>query len=425
MEIPLLIVSLIFLCFFSSALSSSVVTYLPGFQGPLPFYLETGYVEVDQDHGGEFFYYFIKSENNPAEDPLLLWLTSGPRCSAFSGLVFEIGGPLKFVTAEYNGSLPSLVYHPYSWTKVANIIFVDSPLGPGFSYSRKYEGYDANDTIWSEQASKFLLQWLVEHPQFISNPLYIAGDSYAGKLVPMVAKRILDGIDEGKEPLLNLQGYLIGNPSTGGKVDTNSKIPYAHSMGIISDDFFGVILVDQLGRISQNDLWYHFTNWASVVGLVGNVFQANYSPAKAGVIGLTKTVAKEYASRNINAKSEIEQDCEPKYESPESTSEPDSEESDQTNFIALMAREEIAESESELEVATVKGEHPVINLRVDPNNIFIDDVIVPDILNVAGVFDDESVGETQESFPLTIPPPVEPVEPFIVHIDDGSVGETQ
>ncbi|KAI3467668.1 hypothetical protein Pfo_024331 [Paulownia fortunei] len=40
-------------------------------------------------------------------------------------------------------------------------------------------------------------------------------------------------------------------------------------------------------------------NIASVVGLVGNVGQANYSAAKAGVIGLTKTVAKEYSSRNI------------------------------------------------------------------------------------------------------------------------------
>ncbi|KAG6493175.1 hypothetical protein ZIOFF_048152 [Zingiber officinale] len=195
------------------------------------------YVEVDEEHGGEFFYYLTESENKPTEDPLLLWLTGGPRCSAFCGLVFQIG-PLKFVTTEYNGSLPSLVYNPYSWTKVANIIFLDSPLGSGFSYSRKYEGYDANDTIWSEQASKFLLQWLVEHPQFISNPLYIAGDSYAGKIVPMVAKRILDGIDEGKEPLLNLQGYLIGNPFIGEKVDENSKIPYAHGMGIISDDFF-------------------------------------------------------------------------------------------------------------------------------------------------------------------------------------------
>ncbi|KAL6505434.1 3-oxoacyl-[acyl-carrier-protein] reductase, chloroplastic [Orobanche hederae] len=42
-------------------------------------------------------------------------------------------------------------------------------------------------------------------------------------------------------------------------------------------------------------------NIASVVGLVGNVGQANYSAAKAGVIGFTKTVAKEYASRNIIA----------------------------------------------------------------------------------------------------------------------------
>ncbi|KAK1318841.1 hypothetical protein QJS10_CPB04g01748 [Acorus calamus] len=38
---------------------------------------------------------------------------------------------------------------------------------------------------------------------------------------------------------------------------------------------------------------------ASVVGLVGNVGQANYAAAKAGLIGFCKTVAKEYASRNI------------------------------------------------------------------------------------------------------------------------------
>ncbi len=41
-------------------------------------------------------------------------------------------------------------------------------------------------------------------------------------------------------------------------------------------------------------------NIASIVGVSGNPGQANYVAAKAGVIGLTKTAAKELASRNIN-----------------------------------------------------------------------------------------------------------------------------
>lgn len=42
-------------------------------------------------------------------------------------------------------------------------------------------------------------------------------------------------------------------------------------------------------------------NLASVVGRMGNAGQANYVASKAGVIGLTKTVAKEFGSRNITA----------------------------------------------------------------------------------------------------------------------------
>jgi 3-oxoacyl-[acyl-carrier protein] reductase len=41
-------------------------------------------------------------------------------------------------------------------------------------------------------------------------------------------------------------------------------------------------------------------NIASIIGIIGNVGQANYSASKAGIIALTKTMAKELASRNIN-----------------------------------------------------------------------------------------------------------------------------
>jgi 3-oxoacyl-[acyl-carrier protein] reductase len=41
-------------------------------------------------------------------------------------------------------------------------------------------------------------------------------------------------------------------------------------------------------------------NIASIIGIIGNPGQANYSASKAGIIALTKTAAKELASRNVN-----------------------------------------------------------------------------------------------------------------------------
>jgi len=41
-------------------------------------------------------------------------------------------------------------------------------------------------------------------------------------------------------------------------------------------------------------------NIASIIGIIGNAGQANYSASKAGIIALTKSAAKELASRNIN-----------------------------------------------------------------------------------------------------------------------------
>ncbi|XP_020581898.1 serine carboxypeptidase-like 2 [Phalaenopsis equestris] len=216
------------------------VSHLPGFLhegGSLPFHLETGYVEVDEFLGVELFYYFIQSERNPREDPILLWLTGGPGCSAFSGLALEIG-PIKIRSEEYNGSLPNLVYNPYSWTKISNIIFLDSPVGTGFSFSNHPHGYETGDKSWSKHATIFLRKWFVDHQQFLANPLYIAGDSYAGKVVPVIVYEILNENELKVQPTLNIQGYMVGNPSTGEVIDFNARVPFAFGMGLISEELY-------------------------------------------------------------------------------------------------------------------------------------------------------------------------------------------
>jgi 3-oxoacyl-[acyl-carrier protein] reductase len=54
-------------------------------------------------------------------------------------------------------------------------------------------------------------------------------------------------------------------------------------------------------RHMMKQRWGRIISIASVVGIMGNAGQANYASAKAGVIGLTKSIAKEVGSRGITA----------------------------------------------------------------------------------------------------------------------------
>ncbi|MCI22791.1 serine carboxypeptidase, partial [Trifolium medium] len=69
---------------------------------------------------------------------------------------------------------------------------------------------------------------------------YIGGDSYSGIPVPVIVQEIAQGNEKGVKPWINLQGYLTGNAATTGK-ETNYQIPFAHGMGLISDELYEVV----------------------------------------------------------------------------------------------------------------------------------------------------------------------------------------
>ncbi|XP_045825336.1 serine carboxypeptidase-like 12 [Trifolium pratense] len=256
---------------------SNIVKFLPGFEGPLPFVLETGYIEVsetERDENAEVFYYFIESENNPKQDPLLLWLTGGPGCSGFSGLVFEIG-PLAFKNEVYNGSLPNLFLRQHSWTKVSNIIFLDLPAGTGFSYPKTETAVQQSTWKLVQNAHQFLRKWLIDHPKFLSNEVYIAGDSYSGIPVPIIVQEISYENEGGLQPRINLQGYILGNPITTPK-DDNYQIPFNHAHALISDELYQSL---------QKNCKGEYTNIDPQNALCLRVFQS-YKETISGVSGI-------------------------------------------------------------------------------------------------------------------------------------------
>ncbi|KAL2491274.1 serine carboxypeptidase-like 18 [Abeliophyllum distichum] len=115
-------------------------------------------------------YFTISLSQKGTQRKILLCFGSlvDPGCTGFYPLVFEFG-PIKFDISSFNGSLPSFILNPYSWTKIANILFLDQPAGTGFSYSNTSEGYHYSDRKAAKDVYTFLRKWLLNHPMFIKN----------------------------------------------------------------------------------------------------------------------------------------------------------------------------------------------------------------------------------------------------------------
>ncbi|PWZ45815.1 Serine carboxypeptidase 1 [Zea mays] len=244
----LLLASIICCC--RSAPPGALVTRLPGFDGAkLPSKHYAGYVTVDEHVGSKLFYYLVESERDPARDPVVLWLNGGPGCSSMDGFVYE-HGPFNFESGGSSGNLPKLHLNPYSWSKVSSVIYLDSPSGVGLSYSKNVSDYETGDLKTAADSHTFLLKWFQLYPEFQKNPFYIAGESYAGVYIPTLANQVVQGIHKGDNPVINFKGYMVGNGVCDVTFDGNALVPFAHGMGLISDDIY-----EQTNTACQGNYW--------------------------------------------------------------------------------------------------------------------------------------------------------------------------
>ncbi|KAL5721525.1 Serine carboxypeptidase-like 35 [Ranunculus cassubicifolius] len=225
---------------------SDLVTNLPG-QPAVNFKHFAGYVKLRKEDEKALFYWFFEAEDRVAERPLVLWLNGGPGCSSVAfGAAQELG---PFLSRKDNSKL---VLNKNSWNKAANLLFLEAPVGVGFSYTNNTADLNLGDKVTAEDSYAFLVEWFKKFPNFKSNEFYIAGESYAGHYVPQLAELVHDrNKGASKDTVINFKGFMIGNAVINDDTDELGYIEYAWSHAIISDQIYHGI-ISNCGFEKQN-----------------------------------------------------------------------------------------------------------------------------------------------------------------------------
>ncbi|KAF8022273.1 hypothetical protein BT93_G2426 [Corymbia citriodora subsp. variegata] len=208
-----------------------LIKRLPG-QPLVEFNHYGGYVTIDESAGRAFYYYFAEAEQNKDSMPLLLWLNGGPGCSSIGYGAMQELGPFR---VHSDGK--TLYRNKFAWNIAANVLFLESPAGVGFSYSNTTADYKASgDSKTAADNYVFLLNWLERFPEYKNRDFYISGESYAGHYVPQLAHSILYNNIKANKTLINLKGIIIGNAVINYETDNKGMYEYFATHALISQE---------------------------------------------------------------------------------------------------------------------------------------------------------------------------------------------
>jgi len=97
----------------------------------------SGYLDASETK--QLHYVFVSSLTDPINDPVVLWFNGGPGCSSLLAL-FQEHGPYVIDDGEYY-----IKNNQFPWNQRANILYLESPAGVGFSIAGTDADYQHND----------------------------------------------------------------------------------------------------------------------------------------------------------------------------------------------------------------------------------------------------------------------------------------
>jgi len=159
-----------------------------------------GYVTISEQFGSHMFWWLYgSSQVDRTKAPLTIWLQGGPGGSAEFGNFLEIG-PVDVNLKPRNTT----------WLQYSNLLFVDNPVGTGYSYTDDPAGFCTTDQQIADQLVLFLSEFLQIHPIFQTIPLWIFSESYGGKMASHFGMAIDKAVKSNKLKV-NLIGVGLGD----------------------------------------------------------------------------------------------------------------------------------------------------------------------------------------------------------------------
>ena len=204
---------------------------LPSWNDNSAFRQYSGYLTVDASRGRNLFFWYVESQQNPQSDPLVLWLNGGPGCSSLAGLLGE-NGPFR---PDAQGNL---LRNEFSWNRVANVLYLESPAGVGFSYSDNTTDYITGDDQTAADTYTALQEFFKAFPSLRANDFWITGESYAGHYALQAAAAVVDANKNATNTKINLKGLQVGNAYTVAGVTEWGMFATWYNFGLISKDLF-------------------------------------------------------------------------------------------------------------------------------------------------------------------------------------------